>query len=367
MAAMRSLGYLQDREAVTELVAVLEANLNGRGKGGWNEGGFNQKPVHLAATAIEALGRIGGEEAISAILAVIPNFGNFETHVIGTGEHGWLRSAQASPIYFRTLEALERLNIELPASVVGSIVISIPSDKDRGLLYELDSYEKLVGRTVARSSLKDAVVEACFAVLGEESETQVTIDPELTTAVSHPPHNEGHIRKHTAQSRAAQVMSVVCMDPKYADRIRAVVEKYRAGEDSETRAWCCFMLTRCLGRLGDVDSIPLLIDMLDNGPTEASLGLNPPPAHIIYKAWRPFHRPAAAWSLGQMQASEAVPALIRAVLNLENASSTREQAAIALGETADKSMLQELKKIAEDYPELMTKRALLEAVEKISK
>lgn len=370
MAAMRSLGYLQDREAVTDLIEIMNTNLNGPGKGGWNEGGFNQKPSYLTATAIEALGRIGGDKAEKAILEIFPKFGNFESHVMRTCEHGWLRSAQASVIYFRALEALERIGCKDHGPFVAQIVISIPSDKDRGLLYELDSYEKLVGRMIEQSGRMGDVVEACFAVLGEEGVDRATrpaVDPELIAAVSKAPHNEGHIRKHSPQSRAAQVLSIVCNDVKYAPRIRAVLENYRGGEASETRAWCCFMLTRCLGRLGDTDSIDLMIDMLANGPTEASLGLNPPPTHIIYQAWRPFHRPAAAWSLGELKAKSAVPVLIETVQNLENAVSTREQAAIALGKIADKTSIDQLKKIASECPDLMTKRALLESIERISK
>ena len=107
--------------------------------------------------------------------------------------------------------------------------------------------------------------------------------------------------------------------------------------------------------------------MLENDPTETSLGLNPPPTHIIYKAWRPFYRPAAAWSLGELKAQQAVPVLMEVVQDLDNASSTREQAAIALGKIADKSILAQLTKIAEEYPELMTRRALLESVATMSK
>ena len=366
MAAMRSLGYLQDRQAVADLVAIMNANLNVRGKGGWNEGGFNQKPVYMSATAAEALGRIGGPEAEQAILATFPKLGNFESHVIGSGEHGWLRSAQASPIYFRMLEALDRMNSTAAGPMVGAMVQSIPTDKDRGLLYELDSYEKLVTRVVQSSGRMDEVVEACFEVLAEDPETKPadgSTGSELKAAVSHAPHNERHIRKHSAQARAAQVMSVVCTDVKHAERIRAVLQKYRAAEPSETRSWCCFMLTRTLGRLGDADSVDLFIEMLEKDPTEASLGLNPPPTHIIYKAWRPFYRPAAAWSLGELGSKKAAPALLKAVQDLDNASSTREQAAIALGKIGDKDTLAELEKIAEDYPEQTTRRALLESIE----
>ena len=369
LAAIRSLGYLQDRGAIPDLIAIMDANLNRRGKGGWNEGGFNQKPTYLSATAAEALGRIGGAEAEKAILAALAELGNFEAHVMHTGEHGWLRSAQASPVYFRMLEALERMGSKGAGPLAGQIVVSIPSDKDRGLLYELDSYEKLVGRTIKRSGRMNDVVQACLAVLGEASKAAAgkgPVDPKMKAAVSKAPHNEGHIRRHSAQARAAQVLSVVCMDVEYAERIRAVLKTYRAAKPSETRSWTCFMLTRALGRLGDTGSINLFVEMLEKDPTETALGLNPPPTHIIYKAWRPFYRPAAAWSLGELQA-KAAPALVGIVKDLNNASSTRQQAAIALGKIADKSSLAELKEIAEDYPELMTRRALLESVAKISK
>jgi len=369
MAAMRSLGYLQDRQAIPDLIAIMNANLGARGKGGWNEGGFNQKPTYLSATAIEALGRIGGAEAQNAILAAMPKFGNFETHVMGTGEHGWLRSAQASPIYFRSLEALDRMQSEGAGPMAGAIVESIPSDKDRGLLYELDSYEKLVGRVIERSGRMDVVVEACFQVLGEEptrGTAEAPVDPKLIAAVSKAPHNEGHIRRHSAQARAAQVLSVVCNDPKYASRMRAVLGKHRAADPSETRAWCCFMLARCLGRLGDAGSIDLFVEMLEKDPTEASLGLNPPPTHIVYKAWRPFHRPAAAWSLGELRSAKAVPILMHVLTDLDNAPATREQAAVALGKIRDKSGLDELTKIAEEYPDVMTRRAILRSVQMIS-
>ena len=365
MAAIRSLGYLQDQKAIPDLVAIMHANIGARGKGGWNEGGFNQKPTYLCATAAEALGRIGGPEAEKEILAALAKLGNFETQVMRTGEHGWLRSAQASPGYFRMLEALERMNSKSGGELAGALVMSIPTDKDRGLLYELDTYEALVGRTVKRIGRMDDVMEACLAVLGDKT-GKTKIDPAMKAAVSKAPHNEGHIRRHSAQARAAQVISVVCMDLKYAERVRNVLKTWRADKPSETRAWTCFMLTRTLGRIGDTGSVDLFVEMLTKDPTETSLGLNPPPAHIIYKAWRPFYRPAAAWSLGRMKA-KAAPALLKAVQDLDNASSTRQQAAIALGEIGDKSTLTELKKIAEEYPELMTRRSLLKSIEKLSK
>jgi len=361
MAAIRSLGYLRDVEAIPDLVAIINANLNRRGKGGWGEGGFGQKPTYLSATAAEALGRIGGAEAEEAILAAAAKLGSFESHVMFTGDHGWLRSAQASPVYFRMLEALDRAGSTGAGPLVEKLVISLPSDKDRGLLYELDSYEQLVGRVIQRSGRMDDAVEACLAELDGTA-----AGGELVAAVSKAPHNEKHIRKLSPQARAAQVLSIVCMDKAYADRIRAVLLEYRAQDPSETRSWVCFMLTRALGRLGDEGSIDLFVEMLQQDPTEASLGLNPPPQHIIYKAWRPFYRPAAAWALGELGARSAVPALLEAVREMENASSTREQAAIALGKVGDRTLIPELEEVADEYPEVMTRRALLASVAALS-
>ena len=71
----------------------MNANLNKRGKGGWSEGGYGQKPTYLTATAAEALGRIGGAKAEKAILAVDLPFCNrsfSERLPTGGGTHSLL-------------------------------------------------------------------------------------------------------------------------------------------------------------------------------------------------------------------------------------------------------------------------------------
>jgi HEAT repeat protein len=56
-----------------------------------------------------------------------------------------------------------------------------------------------------------------------------------------------------------------------------------------------------------------------------------------------------------------VPALLGAVRNLDNAPDVRHAAAVALGRIADPASLGELKKLAADYAEVSTRRALAEA------
>jgi HEAT repeat protein len=362
MAAIRSLGWMEDHQAVPLLTTIMKENLTKKGKSGDHELGFGQKPIYLSATAAEALGRIGGIEAEKVILDAFPKLNSFEDYNFRMAEHKWLKGSNSSVLHFRMLEALNRMESRDAGPFVGKIIESLPSDKDRGLLYELDSYEKLTARVIERSGRLDEVVEACLDVLSSPTNVTDGLDSELHKAVTLSPHAEKHIRPHSAQARAAQVLSVAYQDASQSDRLRDLLEKYRADPPSETRSWCCFMLARTLGRLGDQASAKLFIDMLSNDPAEAQLGLHPPPAHIIYKGWRPFYRPAAAWALGELKAEKAVPVLMDVLQDFDNAPSTREQAAIALGKIGDKDSLVKLKAIGEDYPEVITRRAILESV-----
>ena len=364
MATIRSLGYLQARSAVSHLTSVMNDHLTKKGKGGFHELGFGQKPIYLTATAAEALGRIGGDAAEQAILTAFGGLNPFNDYVFRTAEHGWLQGVHASVPHYRMLEALDRMESTRAAALVPRILESLPADKDRGLLYQRDSYEHLSARVIARSGRSDEVIEACLAILGQSEAPPMS--PILRRAVTVSPHAERHIRKHSEQARAAQVLSIVCDHPKYIEAIEQLLSDYRNAEASETRSWVCFMLIRTLGRIGDSSSVPLLIDILKNDPTETALGQNLPPQHLIYKGWRPFHRPAAAWALGQLGDSRACVALLDSVENLDNASSTREQAARALGHIGNTEYLTPLKQLSLEYPEVTTRRAILTSIEQLS-
>ncbi|MCF7958385.1 MAG: HEAT repeat domain-containing protein [Phycisphaerae bacterium] len=364
MAAMRSLGYLKDTDSVGLLTQILNENLIKKSGSGFHEIGFIQKPVYLATTAVEALGWIGTPEAQKVILDAFGRCNHFQDYTHRIADHTWLMGCHSSPLHYRMLEALDRNESTDAIAHLGRIIESIPADKDRGLLYELDSYESLSARVIARNGAMKDVTEACLAVLGDK---KASSNRALADAVSLSPHAEGHIRKYSPQARAAQILSVVCSDLTYANRIVERLKTFRAEKPSEKRSWCCFYLIRTLGKLGDRSSTDLLVDILQNDPTEASLGLNPPPTHIIYKAWRPFHRPAAAWSLGMLKEKKAVPALLNALENLDNASSTRQQAAIALGRVGDSDCLEQLTQIGEHYPEVTTRRSILESIKRIDK
>ena len=362
MAAMRSLGYLRDTQSIGLLTKLMNDNLTKKGGGGFNELGFGQKPIYISATAAEALSMIATPDAEKAILDAFGKLNSFEDYVFRTAEHGWLKGCHSSILHYRMLQALDRFESDSAGTFAGKIIESLPADKDRGLLYELDSYEALSSRVISRCLATDNIVETCLAVLGDPKGKK---DKSLVGSVTLSPHAEPHIRRYSPEARAAQVLSIICTDTGYAERIRQRLIKFRNNEPSEQRSWCCFYLIRTLGRMDDGFSADLLIDILENDPTEAALGLNPPPTHIIYKGWRPFYRSAAAWSLGMIKETKAVSVLLETVENLDNASSTRQQAAIALGRIEDPRCLKKLIEIGQYYPEVTTRRSILESIKNI--
>lgn len=127
------------------------------------------------------------------------------------------------------------------------------------------------------------------------------------------------------------------------------------------RGWSLFFLARALGHLRDREATPILIEALDNDPTEASFGIPDPPNVFLHKAPTPLYRAAAADALGRLGSAEAVPVLLKAVANFDNAMEVRQAAARALGQCAPPPALPQLQKLAADYPEVATQRTLQQA------
>ncbi|MBI2300196.1 MAG: HEAT repeat domain-containing protein, partial [Armatimonadetes bacterium] len=362
LAAMRALGWLRDAAAVPLLARTLNEHLAPPSEApGDREMGAWQRPVYLAATAAEALGRIGGPEAERALLAALPELADFQAYTLACGDHPWLVGCHSSPLHYRLLEALDALGSRGAGPSVPVLVRSLPMDKDRALLFEPDSYEALTARVIQRSGRAGEVVETCLAWLGDAAAARA---PDLWEAVSASPHAEAHIRPHSPAARAAQELSVVCLDPAYAPRVRAAAERAWRASESEERSWVCFLLFRALGRLGDAASVDLLRTALA-GPDEASFGFHPPPNHWAYQAMPPFFRAAAARALGELGDPTAVPLLRRVVEGFGNATAVRCAAAEALGKLARPADLPALSRLADDYPEWSTRRVLEEARDRL--
>ena len=361
LAAMRSLGYLADREAVGPLTEILNANIKDAGKRhkGSHELGWWQRPTYLAAGAAEAMGRIATGEAEKALIEAFGQLAPFWRYTFSTGDHDWLMGCNASVVHHRILEALDAIGSTAAGKIAPAILTSVPIDSDRGLLYENDTYELLTARVIGRSGRAGEIVQTCLAVLGDEKAKAVdTLKPAVTA--SPPARTFGPL---SAESRAALILSVVCHDRSAAPAVRAAFDRYRARPVSKQRSWTCFYLARLLGRLGDAGTADALIAALTDDPTEASFGRPDPPNVFLHNAMTPCYRAAAADALGRIAHKRAVPALLKTVADLDNAVDVRHAAAGALARIADPASLPGLKKLARgDHVEVVVRRVLRQAV-----
>ena len=357
MAAMRALGQLQDDSAVPLLTRILKTGRKSVKGGGSHEFGWHQKPIYLAATAAEALGRIATPEAEKALIEAFPTLGDFWYYTFRAADHDWLMGSHSSPLHYRIVEALDAIGSRDLAAIVPHVLRSVPIDSDRGILLENDGYETLTSRLVQRSGRAPAVIETCLAVLGDPD---AEADEGLKAAVTASPPARS-TKPLCPESRAAHVAGVVCLDRRFAPRLRAAFERYRATEPSRKRSWTCFFLARTLGKVRDRGSVDALLAAVEKDPTEVSQGLEMPPNVFLYKAMTPFHRAAAAYALGRIGDTRAAPALMKAVADFDNALDVRHSAAQALAMLCDPSHLAALEKLAADYPEVATRRILLRA------
>lgn len=364
MAALRALGNCGDAGHIPGLTVILHANLAPVDLPGDREAGFNQRPVYVAATAAEAMGRIGGPEAEAALIDAFGKLAIFEEYTLRCGDHPWLMGCHSSPVHYRILEALDGMGSTATGRIVPAVLRSVPMDKDRALLFEFDSYEALTSRVIQRSGRASEVIETCLAWLGDPEAARVD---DLDIPASQSPFAESHIRPHTPVARAAQILSVVCLDPAYAPRISAVVNDYLRRPVSEERSWVCFMLLRSLARLKGPDAAECALQVLREEPAEAEYGYNAPPNHWVFKAMNPFFRAAAVYALGEAGESSSVPLLRQLLADFGNAPTVRHEAAVALGKVTPRDGLPDLAGIAADYPDFATRRALLEACAEVGR
>lgn len=362
-AATRALGWLQDANAVPLLADIVVRHSDPAAGN-----------LFLAEAAVEALGRIATPEAEAALIGAFATLPDYLNHTRWYGDHDALIACHAAPVHYLSTEALDHRGSTQARGIVPHLIRSLPTDPDRALFPYNDDCETLVGRVIRRSGAEAAVVEACLAVLGDGPAPEAR---EITGALAATHQAWGG--KPDPENRAAQVLSLVCRDLNYEPRLRAALERYRSRTQDIPRVfdtgipvvtqlpvkhWVCFFLARSLGNLADPRSVPALLAALEESPPEAAAGRPDPlgPGVLfLQNDLTPCWRAAVAWALGQSGDRRAVPALLKTVGDLDNALDTRHAAAEALRRLADPASLAALRKLAADYPEVSTRRTLLEA------
>jgi len=360
-AAVRSLGYLADAQAVPMLGETIAANSD-------NEKGN----LFLAEACAEALGRIPAPQAEDALIQSLTGLKDYFYYVGWYGDHGALFACHASPVHYFIAESLDHLASTRARSVVPHLIRSMPTDPDRALLLVSDDCETIVGRVIRRCGAEAAVVDTCLALLGDAGakSTQDIEDAVRKTYAAWAGHPGPEIR-------AAQVLSAVCRDRSYEPRVRAALDRYNAQPPTDlvrafgggglprqlpTRNWVCFFLARTLGSLGEVASVDSLLAVLTRNGPELSNGSPEPdsPAVLfLHNELTPCYRASAAYALGRIGDRRAVGVLLRVVGDLQNALDTRFAAAQALVAIGDPACVAEVRKLADGYPEVSTRRMLL--------
>ncbi len=257
--------------------------------------------------------------------------------------------------------------------IVPHLIRSVPTDVDRALFPFNDDCEALVGRVIRRSGREAAVLETCLSVLGDK---QATPDKDIQQALGQVHGAWGG--RPDAQNRAAQIISLTCRDRGYEPRIRAAFDVFRQKPNTikrvfdhgipvvqtlPARHWVCFFLARSMGNLADGQSVDSLIAALQSAPEAADGYPDPlgPGVIFLHNDLTPCWRAASGWALGRIGEKRAVPELLKVIADLKNAPDTRHAAAEALGHIADPASADAIRKLAADYPDFSTRKALLRA------
>jgi len=359
--ATRALGYLRDLQAVPLLRDVLVKHIEPK-----------DGNLFLAEAAIDALAGIATEEAEQLLIETFGKLQDYVRYVGWYSDHPALYACHASPLHARIIAALDAMGSTKAGPIVPHIIRSVPTDPDRALFPETDTYEALVGRVVLRSGRGVETIETCLALLGD-ADAKPADDIKNGVSSIH----GAWAGKPAPDNRAAQILASVCCDKTFEPRIRAAYDRYKAKPEDAIkrplgnpnwipqRHWVLFFLGRALGNVGDPRSVDTLVASLAPELNEARHGRpdpSEPNIHFLQLEYTPCWRAAAAWALGRIGDPRAVPTLLAVAGNLENATDTRHAAAEALGAIADESSIPAIRHLAEDYPEVSTRRALLAAV-----
>jgi HEAT repeat protein len=365
--AMRSLGYLGDGEAVALLGDVLKAHIplpNG------------ERSAKLAGAAAEALGWIGTPEAARVLVERSRELRPFHDYNLAVGDQGgqWGDYLSYSPVHYRFLEAFDALGTRLPEPVVWSFIMSLHLSFDQPLLQERDTYETMLARVVQRSGCLDTVLDTCFAMIGVgKGPLNETFRGMLVSQVTAQRYPQMHGTKtaFTIPQRVGYILFVLGMRGRDAPRYREAFDIHRnryfkirkdhRGLETGACAWICYYALETLGQIGDPDGFTLLLDAL-NDPPEAVDGFDTACNPLSLMATTPHYRVAAASGLGRLGRREAVPSLLETVGNFDNALEVRHAAAQALVRLCGDRDREALREVADDYPEVHTRRLLLEGL-----
>ncbi len=333
LAVIDALGRLGDAAAVKPLLAMLPAKGRLRDRDATRE---------RAMAAIDALARIGDSRAIGPLTRLAADPPIVKRNRTDTN---------APEVGFAAMAALTRLparrcgeHLEKPA-----LLGCFGSDRDRMLAIENDDAQRYAGYLTRREGLAGPLLDDALKDLGI-----------------------GGKRSSSRTRRAARRVAVLADAPDLAPELLAAIAENRRDR------WATVYLCRALGRLGNREVVPGLVELLAETPPEAEAGFSAK-AFLERNGWRqggsepddykahtPRVKAAYCYALGQIGDPRAVEALCEVLADGRHILDTRHAAATALGMIAAPAANPALREAAANDLTHIVRRTCTEALEAIS-
>ena len=316
-AGIRSLGRLQDPQALHALVGYLDNTM-------W------------ARAAADALGDFGDRHAVGPLLKAYPKFakqldGKYPEHVPDDDNWGGPPSDIAEDRMLETpywiSYALCRLPLDDPADrrqlrqLAPLIMANLPRDHDRAMLYEPGAPAMLTRHLMEKSGLRQEACEHAFELLGQPRRAS---KPQACPTWPVPPGYPAQSSEEREAICASTWLPVLCTNADDVPRLIQLLE--------HEEGWVRINAAKALAWLGDQRAIEPIFRLLSQAKAEADYGYCGTFKFDEYNDPTPRWREAFVRALGLLGAQQHTAMLVRILKDDHSSLGVRYAAAQALGD-----------------------------------
>jgi HEAT repeat protein len=321
-AGIRALGRLGDPTALETLVALLQNS-------------------QWARYAADALGDVGGEDAAAALLEAYPHYARgldrpanpSHIHATDTGQFEPRDRIPAVPYAIAMslcripLERAE--NLQQLRSIGPLLAANLPSDADAMMVYDEEPHQKMTAWLLERAGLRQAVVAAAFEALGQDRRVPEIPEREALLQLARGGLNTDFPASADHPPYAGNFLAALCREPADVPLLVNLLD--------QPNHWVRINATKALIFLDAAEAIEPLARRLAESPPEADYGYF---AERLHDTWQvgqdefndptPRYREAYITALGKLGAIDQVPLLVDILFDERNVLECRYAAARAL-------------------------------------
>ncbi len=331
-AGIRALGRLRDARALPLLTALLEQ-------------------PQWARYAAEALGDLGDDRAVAALVKVYPRYARDlagkPPAMLPKDDHPGLEPADRMyEIPYAISMALSRLPLADESSRAGVreiaplILANLQGDFDGAVLYEPEPSRLIAAHLLKRIELLDAAARAALAAVGRNVQLPAEDPPQFLSAAQ---------RKLGTTAHGASWMPVFCIDAKYAEHLIALLE--------HQDGWVRINAAKALMFMNEQKAVEPIAKILAESKREADYGYfggfafnRKTQGQDDYDDPSPRWREAFARALGRLGAKQHVPLLAKLLNDEANALEIQYASATALDEIGTPEAIDALREAEQSHP-----------------